>query len=239
MEHRFTEEQRRQTNPGAEQLDALATGRKNIFFDLDGTLTDSGTGIINSVQYALAKMAIEEPHPDELFRFIGPPLHHTFSTRYGLTHADANRAVGFYREYFSEKGWAENQVYSGIEVLLEQLAKHHRLFVVTSKPEVFARRIIHHFNLAPFFEQLTGSGLDNTMTDKTELIRYTLTTHQLNPEKTTMVGDRKYDIIGAKNNRVTAAGVLYGYGTEAELLEHKADHLLRTVADLGRFLLNE
>ncbi|MCF3109161.1 HAD family hydrolase [Niabella sp. CC-SYL272] len=215
------------------------TGRENIFFDLDGTLTDSGTGIINSVLYALEKMAIEEPHPDELSRFIGPPLHHTFSTRYALTDKDTDRAVRFYREYFSEKGWAENQVYSGISIMLNGLAKKYRLFVVTSKPEVFARRIVTHFDLEPFFEQVTGSRLDNTLTDKTELIRYTLSLHQLDPEKTLMVGDRKYDIIGAKNNRVATAGVLYGYGTEAELLEHGPDHLLMTVEDLSRLLLNE
>lgn len=215
------------------------TRRSNIFFDLDGTLTDSGSGIINSVLYALKKMAIEEPCPDELSRFIGPPLHHTFSTRYGLTNADTDKAVVFYREYFGEKGWAENRVYPGIDTMLSQLAKENRLFVVTSKPEVFARRIITHFNLDLFFEDITGSRLDHTLTDKTGLIRHTLALHQLNPEETTMVGDRKYDIIGAKNNSVRAAGVLYGYGTEAELLEHRADHLLRTVEDLGRFLLNE
>ncbi|SDC31268.1 HAD family hydrolase [Niabella drilacis] len=213
--------------------------RKNIFFDLDGTLTDSGSGIINSVQYALDKMALEEPHPEELFRFIGPPLHHTFSTRYGLTNTDTDKAVGFYREYFSEKGWAENQVYPGISAMLGQLAERYRLFVVTSKPEVFARRIIAHFELGPFFENITGSRLDNTMTDKTELIRHTLSTCELDPAATIMVGDRKYDIMGARNNGVTAAGVLYGYGTETELLEHGADHLLRTVSDLGGFLLNE
>lgn len=210
----------------------------NIFFDLDGTLTDSGRGIINSVLYALKKMELEEPRPDELSRFIGPPLQHTFSTRYALTAADTDRAVAFYREYFSEKGWAENQVYAGISVMLEQLAKQHRLFVVTSKPEVFARRIIGHFDLESFFEGITGSRLDNTLTDKTELIRHTLLTHQLHAAETIMVGDRKYDIIGARNNNVTAAGVLYGYGTEAELVENKADHLLTTVAELSRFLLN-
>ncbi|MBO9593141.1 MAG: HAD hydrolase-like protein [Niabella sp.] len=235
MQYILTDEQRG-TMAGP---DSGHTGRKNIFFDLDGTLTDSGTGIINSVLYALDKMAIEEPHPEELSRFIGPPLHHTFNTRYGLSNADTNRAVGFYREYFNEKGWAENQVYSGISAMLEQLGKKHRLFVVTSKPEVFARRILTHFNLALFFEQITGSGLDNTMTDKIELIRYTLGAYQLDPKATIMVGDRKYDIIGARSNNVRGAGVLYGYGTEAELLEHGADRLLRTVEDLARFLLNE
>lgn len=213
--------------------------RENIFFDLDGTLTDSGRGIIHSVLYALKKMAIGEPRPDELSRFIGPPLHHTFRTRYGLTHEEADRAVGFYREYFSETGWSENQVYPGISTMLSRLVKKYRMFVVTSKPEVFARRIIAHFELEPFFENITGSGLDHTMTDKTELIRYTLSRYELDPAATTMVGDRKYDIIGARNNNVRAAGVLYGYGTEAELLEHSADHLLTTVEDLGRFLLNE
>lgn len=213
-------------------------GWKNIFFDLDGTLTDSGSGIINSVLYALEKMKLEEPHPEELSRFIGPPLHHTFRTRYALTDKDTERAVLFYREYFSEKGWAENQVYPGINALLKQLTQRHRLFVVTSKPEVFARRILAHFELAPFFEHITGSRLDNTLTDKTELIGHTLSSYELDPAATIMVGDRKYDIIGAKNNGVTAAGVLYGYGTEAELQEHRADHLLATVAELGLFFGN-
>ncbi|MCD2423010.1 HAD family hydrolase [Niabella pedocola] len=239
MQHTLTDERQEQPRDTAVGAVLEHTGRQNIFFDLDGTLTDSGTGIINSVLYALEKMAIEEPYPGELSGFIGPPLHHTFSTRYGLTNEDTDRAVGFYREYFSEIGWAENQVYPGINTMLEQLGSRHRLFVVTSKPEVFARRILTHFNLDPFFERITGSRLDHTMTDKTELIRYTLEVQGLHAEKTTMVGDRKYDIIGARNNKVRAVGVLYGYGTEAELLEHRADHLLKTVEDLGRFLLNE
>jgi len=225
--------ERTAAQPGRELQD-----RKNIFFDLDGTLTDSGSGIINSVLYALEKMAIPEPYPGELSRFIGPPLHHTFRTRYALTDEDTDRAVRFYREYFSEKGWAENQVYAGIGAMLEQLAARYRMFVVTSKPEVFARRIIAHFELEPFFENITGSRLDNTMTDKTELVGHTLSTYKLDPAATIMVGDRKYDIIGAKNNGVAAAGVLYGYGTEAELLEHRADHLLASVAELNLFLLN-
>ncbi len=206
---------------------------------MDGTLTDSSQGIQNAVLFALEKMNIRETDPESLRQFIGPPLHHTFKTRYALADEAVNSAVAFYREYYQDKGLYENNLYDGIKPLLEQLAAaRHRLFVVTSKQQAFARTIAGHFKLDVFFEDIIGSNPDHTMADKTALIRHTLTLYELDPAATVMVGDRKYDLIGARNNGVTAAGVLYGYGTEMELREHKADHLLATVDALGRFLLN-
>jgi phosphoglycolate phosphatase len=205
----------------------------NVLFDLDGTLTDPKTGITKSVQYALAKAGIIETDLSRLIPFIGPPLQQSFMEYYSFTEAQAWEAVTAYREYFRVTGIYENERYEGIpELLTALLAQGRRLFVATSKPQVFADVVIRHFNLLPYFTAVYGSELDGTRADKGELIRYLLTKENLAAEHTIMVGDRKHDIIGAKKNNIAAVAVGYGYGSTEELEAAAPDFIFSTVADL-------
>ncbi len=212
---------------------------KNILFDLDGTIIEPEEGIINSVLYALNKLGIEEKSTAELKGFIGPPLIDSFTDRYSLTKTEANKAVNHYREFFSEKGIYQNTLYNGITDLLQELSdKGFRLFLATSKPTVFAKRIIAHFQLDHFFEDIVGSNLDNTRKDKTEIIEYLINLHDLRRSETIMIGDRKFDIIGAKNNSILSIGVTYGHGSNKELQDSNADLIVSSCLELQRLILN-
>jgi len=190
-----------------------------IFFDLDGTLTDPKPGITRSIQYALQKLELPKiPTEDELTWCIGPPLRASFVRLLGAED-DADRAVSLYRERFSDIGLFENRVYDGISEVLTTLSQSgQRLFVATSKPHVFATRIVAHFGLSHHFEHVFGSELDGTRVDKSDLLAYALKTAAVDPAKTLMIGDRSHDMVGAKNNGMQGIGVLYGYGNKSELL---------------------
>jgi phosphoglycolate phosphatase len=206
----------------------------NILFDLDGTLTDPKEGIFNSILYALEKLGIQESSISELDTFIGPPLHESFAKRYNLAVEHADMAVRFYREYYSEKGIYENKVYSGINELLESLSiMNYQLFVATSKPTVYASRILQHFKLNFYFNSIVGSHLDNTRTDKTEIISHIISNFSLKASNTAMIGDRKHDIIGARNNAVKTIGVTYGYGSLEVLITSKPDYIVNNFQELG------
>jgi phosphoglycolate phosphatase len=200
-----------------------------IFFDLDGTLTDPKPGITRSIQYALQKLdhaAI--PTEDELTWCIGPPLRASFVKILG-GEDQADRAVSLYRERFSDIGLFENRVYDGIAEVLTTLSQSgQRLFVATSKPHVFATRIVEHFGLRHHFEHVFGSELDGRRVDKSDLLAYALKTVSVNPAKTLMIGDRSHDMVGAKNNGMQAIGVLYGYGSRCELLDAGASQVCAT-----------
>ncbi len=212
---------------------------KNILFDLDGTIIEPQEGIINSVLYALNKLGIEEKSTAKLKGFIGPPLIDSFTDRYSLTETEANEAVNHYREFFSKKGIYQNTLYNGIIDLIQELSnKGFRLFVATSKPTVFAKRIIAHFQLGHFFEDIVGSNLDNTRKDKTEIIQYLIQSFNLTSSETIMVGDRKFDIIGAKNNSVLSIGVTYGHGSNKELQDSNADLIACSCLELQTLILN-
>ena len=200
-----------------------------IYFDLDGTLTDPKPGITRSIQYALQKLDHPTmPTEDELTWCIGPPLRASFVRLLGAE-ASADLAVSYYRERFSDVGLYENGVYDGIgEVLTSLCASGHRLFVATSKPHVFAERIIDHFGLRDHFERVFGSELDGTRVDKSHLLEYALKQASVDPAKTLMIGDRSHDMVGAKNNGMTGIGVLYGYGSRDELLQAGAHHVCAT-----------
>ncbi|AWM88789.1 HAD family hydrolase [Microvirga sp. 17 mud 1-3] len=186
-------------------------------FDLDGTLTDPKTGITRSVQYALERLGRPVPEADALTWMIGPPLIAGFSELLGGPE-DAPEAVRLYRERFSDVGLFENEVYAGIPALLARLRDEEvRLFVATSKPHVYARRIVEHFGLAPFFGEIYGSELDNRNTDKRDLIRHILAQEGFDPAGAVMIGDRKHDAIGARANGLAAIGVTWGYGSRQEL----------------------
>jgi len=200
-----------------------------IFFDLDGTLTDPKPGITRSIQYALQKLDHSTiPTEDELTWCIGPPLRASFVRLLG-GEDDADRAVSLYRERFSDIGLFENRVYDGIPEVLTTLSQSgQRLFVATSKPHVFATRIIEHFGLRHHFEHVFGSELDGRRVDKSDLLAYALQTVAVDPAKTLMIGDRSHDIVGAKNNGMQAIGVLYGYGSQDELIGAGALHVCET-----------
>ena len=200
-----------------------------IYFDLDGTLTDPKPGITRSIQYALQKLDHPTiPTEDELTWCIGPPLRASFVRLLGAE-TSADLAVSYYRERFSDIGLYENGVYDGIgEVLTSLCASGHRLFVATSKPHVFAERIIDHFGLRDHFERVFGSELDGTRVDKSHLLEYALKQASVDPSKTLMIGDRSHDMVGAVNNGMKGIGVLYGYGSQDELLAAGAHHVCAT-----------
>jgi phosphoglycolate phosphatase len=208
-----------------------------ILFDLDGTLTDPREGIINSVQYALRKFGVEEKEED-LLSFIGPPLQDSFAEQFGWGEEQVTQAVTYYREYFSQKGMIENKVYDRIPQLLECLRKEGKTLVVaTSKPTVFAKLIMEHFQLAAYFSSVVGSNLDGTRRDKAEIIAHILEQYpQFSREETIMIGDRKHDIIGARKTGVSSVGVEWGYGLRTELEEAKATHIVSSVGQLESVL---
>ena len=199
-----------------------------IFFDLDGTLTDPKPGITRSIQYALDKLGQPTiPTEDELTWCIGPPLRASFVKLLG--EASADLAVSLYRERFSEIGLYENSVYAGIPDVLGALrSSGHRLFVATSKAHVFADRIIDHFDLREHFERVFGAELDGTRADKSDLLAYALKTAAVESSHAIMIGDRSHDMIGARNNGIKGIGVLYGYGSEQELMAAGASQLCAT-----------
>ena len=207
-----------------------------LFFDLDGTLTDPGLGITNSVMYALAKFGIYEER-SELYKFIGPPLLDSFREFYGFSEEDSLKALSYYREYFGEKGLFENEVYDGIRELLEELREAgHHLLVATSKPTFYSEKILNHFGLDKYFEYLSGCSMDEKNSPKADIIRKALSVCKAAPEDVLMIGDRKHDIIGAKANGVKSIGVLYGYGDLTELTLAGADHIAETVEDIKQFI---
>lgn len=206
---------------------------QNILFDLDGTLTDPRLGITRSIQFALAKLGIDEPDITRLEHFIGPPLLQAFMQFYDMDEARAWEAVGFYRERFKVTGLYENQVFDGVPELLEALAGQGRtLYIATSKPWVFAHEIARHFDFAKYFKVIYGSELDGTRTDKVELIAHLLEQEGLDPSQTLMIGDRKHDLIGGLRNGLDVAAVGYGFGSHEELTAQTPTYHFATMAEM-------
>ncbi|UCC11170.1 MAG: HAD family hydrolase [candidate division WOR-3 bacterium] len=215
------------------------TGRYNaVLFDLDGTLTDPFHGIANSIKYALNKFGVHADDEQTLRACIGPPLLASFQKHFNLNERDARKAVAYYREYFSDKGLYENEVFPGIPRLLEELAAQRVCMVcATSKPTPYARRILEHFRLSQFLEFVIGSNMDLTRTDKKQIVHDVLEKLQMRAkEKAIMIGDRREDVEGARANSIDAIGVTYGYGSEAEIRNAHADYLVRSVEELGSLL---
>jgi phosphoglycolate phosphatase len=206
-------------------------GMQTICFDLDGTLTDPKLGITRSIRHALMETTGEAPAADDLTWCIGPPLLGSFE-RLLAGRGDAEAALALYRERYGDVGLFENQLFPAIpDVLAALKARGHRL-VATSKVTIYARRIVEHFALAPYFEEVCGAEPDGTRSDKTELLSWILSEKRIAPNKAIMVGDRGHDIVGARNNRMRAVGVLYGYGSQAELTEAGAEALCGTPEEL-------
>jgi phosphoglycolate phosphatase len=206
----------------------------NLLFDLDGTLTDPVVGITRCIQHALVRLGHEPPPAAALARFVGPPLRGTFAELLGTDDGElVARAIAGYRERFVEVGMFENQVYPDVANGLDRLAaRGHRLWVVTSKPRVYAARIVEHFGLAGRFSGVYGSELDGTNVDKTDLVRVVLAREELRPADTWMIGDRAQDVRGGRANGARTAGVLWGYGSDEELRAAEPDLLVASMADL-------
>ncbi|MBQ9765327.1 MAG: HAD family hydrolase [Lachnospiraceae bacterium] len=210
---------------------------KNIFFDLDGTLTDPKEGITKSVAYALEYYGIHVDDLDKLIDFIGPPLWDSFKDFYGFDDEKANEAVAKYRERFCDIGLYENAVYDGIEHMLSSLKdKGYRLAVATSKPTIYSKKIVKHFKLDVYFEEVVGSEMDGTRVKKEDVISYALETLNMKAEETIMVGDRRQDIKGAIANNMRNVGVLFGYGSREEFEQAGADYVVESVAELEEYL---
>ncbi len=209
-----------------------------ILFDLDGTLTDPGVGITNSVAYALKKHGIEVTDRTKLYPFIGPPLMDSFQRFYGFSEEQSERALADYREYFRDKGLFENEVYEGVEELLKHLkASGKQLIIATSKPGEFAVKILEHFDLAKYFDHIVGATMDSSRSKKGDVIAYALKTCLItDKEHVVMVGDREHDVLGAIENGLDSIGVLYGYGSREELEEAGATCVAETVEDILRFV---
>lgn len=210
-----------------------------LLFDLDGTLTDPELGITNSVAYALDFYGIHVEDRKTLHPFIGPPLRDSFERYYGFSKEKAEEAIWKYREYFSTKGLLENEVYDGIIPMLKMLKEAGKtLIVATSKPTVYSRQILEHFGLAEYFDDVQGSCLDGTRDAKAEVIAYALEqNHVTDLDAAVMIGDRCYDIEGAKKCGLESIGVLYGYGDRQEMEAAGAGHIVNNVAELKELLL--
>ena len=207
---------------------------KFILFDLDGTLTDSKVGITKSIQYALSKYDIKVDRLEDLEVFIGPPLEESFKEYYSFTDEKARQAIKYCREYFAEKGIFENEVYPNVPMLLEELKKKGKILIVaTSKPTVFARRILEYFNLENYFDFVVGSNLDGTRTSKFEVIQYIVSEFGIEDlNKVVMIGDRKHDVIGGNKNSIDTIAVTYGYGTYEELKEANPTYFADSINDI-------
>lgn len=210
---------------------------KHILFDLDGTLTDSAEGITKCIAYALESKGIHTADLNSLKPLIGPPLKDSFIHTFGFEESEAIACVEKYRERFSTIGLYENILFDRIPELLALLkTKGYNIYLATSKPEIFAHKILQHFAINTYFDFAGGSALDDSRPTKTSVIQYVMERAKLTrPQDCLMIGDRKHDLIGARETGMDAVGVLYGYGSQAELEQEDPTYLLATVTDLMEF----
>lgn len=218
--------------------EAVLKKYKYLFFDLDGTINDSCEGIYKSFEYALSFYGIEIDDVNQLRPILGPPLKDSFMSLFGFDESAAEEAVGRYRERFSEKGLYENRVYDGVPSLLSSLKeKGYTICLATSKPEHFARRCLEYFKLDKYFDYAAGATLDGERSTKEEVIGYLIKELGLeNTDEILMIGDRKYDLLGAAKLGIDGLGVLYGYGSPEELSACPNVYLAETVSDIEKFL---
>ena len=210
-----------------------------VLFDLDGTLTDSGPGIMKSVQYALDHFGIRDESVERLRRFVGPSLVDSFMGFYGMSLLEAEKAVSYYREVYPTKGIFDAELYPGMRELLSSLKEEGRkLVLVTSKPLVFAERILDHFSLTGFFDAKTGTELSEKSSRKAGLIERAIELCSLKRESAVMVGDTRFDIDAARETGLDSIGVCYGYGGREELIQAGATYLSEDVEGLRRLLLS-
>ena len=210
----------------------------NVLFDLDGTLTDPKEGITRCIQFAIDKLGREIPQADDLLWCIGPPLRDSFARLLGSTdNALLDLALQHYRKRFTEIGIYENSIYPGIILALQNIrASGYQMFLATSKPKVFATRILDHFSLTPFFHGIFGSEIDGRLSDKGDLVGHILKYCALDPRFSLIVGDRSHDVVGGKRNGIKTATVTYGYGTRCEIDAAEPDFVFDSPSELAVFL---
>ena len=209
-----------------------------IFMDLDGTISDPKEGITKAVAHALSYYGIRVENLDMLEKFIGPPLMDSFQDFYGFSEERSREAVEKYREYFGRQGLFENVLYDGMrELLSEAVSLGKKLVIATSKPEVYTEKILKYFDIEKYFLFAAGSTLDGSRSKKGDVIRYALDSLKIRADQAVMVGDRKHDVIGAKENGLYSIGVLYGYGDRKELETAGADCIIASVEELKKKLI--
>lgn len=210
-------------------------------FDLDGTLTDPALGITNSVMYALEKSGYPVPERQELYKFIGPPLVYSFKTYSGMNDEEAERALWYYRERFSAGGLFENEIYEGIPELLADLkAAGGRVILATGKPEEFAAQILEHFGILQYFDFVAGNTLEETRPEKRQVLEHIFRNFpELSKDNAVMVGDRRFDVEAAADFSIPGVGVLFGFGTRAELESAGAARIAETVKELRGCLIED
>lgn len=208
---------------------------RNIMFDLDGTVTDSGRAIMSSVEYALSHFGYENQPEEKLRSFVGPSLFDSFTREYQMNEEDCKKAVFLYRDIYQKKRMFDVDIYEGIPELIKELKeKGYMVFLVTSKPLVFSSKIIEYIGLAPFFDDEIGVELTDKSSDKKRLIEKAMTKYALKPEECLMIGDTKYDILGACDAGVDSVGVTYGYGTKEDLKQAGATYIASSAADIPK-----
>ena len=209
-----------------------------MLFDLDGTLTNPEIGITNCVMYSLEKFGIKVEDRKELHPFIGPPLTYSFQTVYGLSEEDSELAVKYYRERFSVKGLYENEVFDGVEEMLQELKERGKtLIIATSKPEEFTLKILKHFDLLKYFDFVAGATMDGSRGKKADVIRHAIELSGIEDKsQAIMIGDTHYDILGAKENDLASIGVLFGFGDYEELTKAGADYIVESIEDIIKYV---
>lgn len=205
-----------------------------FFFDLDGTICDTGEGVLNAVIYALEHFDIHVNDKSSLGGFMGPPLSFSFKKYYGFTDEQASEAVKIYREYYNEKGVTEFTPYDGMRELFEKLKNNgKKLFVATSKPIYYANKVLDKCDFSKYFDGIYGSEFDGTRATKIEVLKYAVEKSGIEDmTEGVMIGDREYDIIGAKTVGLTSVGILFGYGSREEFEACGADHILDRPSDI-------
>jgi phosphoglycolate phosphatase len=209
----------------------------NFLFDLDGTIIEPQEGILNSIRHAAQKMGVEIPATTEMHQFIGPPIMDSFQSKLSLNYDDAMEAVSYFRKYYRTTGIHQHQLFPYVEQLLINLKeKGYNLFVATSKPTVFANEILKGHRLDSLFTEIVGCNLDNSRSDKTEIIDYIVKKYKLDISETVMIGDTKYDIIGAQNHQMKSIGVSYGHG---DFIKHIPDFEVDSCQELEKLIEKE
>lgn len=214
---------------------------KNVFFDLDGTITDSSEGIINGFVHALEHFGIEVEDKNYLKKFIGPSLADSFRNEYKFDEEQTKLAIAKYREYYSVTGLKESKLYDGIKELIIDLANNNiNVILATAKPQVFSDKILENYEIKKYFKFISGATLDGSRLNKGDIIKYAIDNlEQINLEECIMVGDRKHDIEGAKENNIKSIGVTYGFGSEEELKTAGANYIAHNAEELKRILFEK
>ncbi len=210
-----------------------------IFFDLDGTLTDSSEGITTAVAYALDKLSFSYENKEQLRVFIGPPLHNNFMEFCSIDYDTATKAVEYYREYYTVKGLYQNLVYPGTIEMLSSLKKAGKTLVVaTSKPESYTVKILEYFDLLKYFDLVSGAGYTPESAIKSKIIARAIDALNITDKsKILMIGDREHDVLGAKENGLDSIGVLFGFGSLKELTKAGATYIAKDQNEILKIIL--